>query len=172
MKTLLIGCGNSRTRKITMDVHSAWDELVTLDMDRSCSPDVVWDLNEIPLPFGADEFDDIHAYEVLEHVGSQGDWRFFFRQFEDFWRVLKPGGYLCGTTPHPESRWAWGDPGHTRIVSPDSFVFLSQEEYRKQIGKTAMTDYRPWYKADFELVHSETTNSGVNAWVLRAIKGE
>lgn len=147
---LLIGAGNNRDKKITFkDIPSEWSgELVTLDIDPECNPDIIHDLNDLPLPFDDDMFDEIHAYEVLEHTGRQGDWLFFFNQFSEFWRILKPGGYFIGTCPMWDSPWAWGDPGHTRIISPESLIFLSQEEY-KQIGKTAMTDYRCVYKANF-----------------------
>jgi SAM-dependent methyltransferase len=123
---------------------------VTLDLDPTTNPDVLWDLNTLPYPFDSDSFDEIHAYEVLEHCGSQGDWRFFFAQFQELWRILKPGGRLIFTVPAPGSVWVWGDPGHTRAIPPEQMIFLSQAEYEKQVGKTAMTDYRHVYSADFE----------------------
>jgi SAM-dependent methyltransferase len=123
---------------------------VTLDLDPTTNPDVLWDLNNLPYPFDTDSFNEIHAYEVLEHCGSQGDWRFFFAQFQELWRILKPGGRLIFTVPAPGSVWVWGDPGHTRHIHPAQMIFLSQAEYEKQVGKTAMTDYRHVYSADFE----------------------
>lgn len=149
MKQLLIGCGSSRTKVVSFD-NKGWDQLVTLDMNEHHNPDVVWNLDDLPYPFSDDEFDEIHAYEVLEHTGWQGDWRFFFEQFSEFWRILKPDGMLIGTCPAITSPWLWADPGHTRAITPDTFVFLNQNEYTKQIGQTAMTDYRLWYKADFD----------------------
>ena len=132
-------------------VADQWSALTTLDINSDHGPDVVHDLEQLPLPFADDAFDEIHAYEVLEHTGRQGDYRFFFAQFSDFWRVLKPGGYLCGSVPLPNSPWAWGDPSHTRIVSGQSFVFLDQTEYTRQVGKTAMSDFRHIYSADFSV---------------------
>lgn len=148
---LLIGCGNNREKKITFpEIPKNWCELVTLDFDEGCNPHYVHDLNNIPYPFDDDMFDEIHAYEVLEHCGRQGDWRFFFNQFYEFWRILKPGGYLVGSCPNWDSVWAWGDPGHTRVITPESLIFLDQKEYETQVGETAMTDYRPWWEGDFE----------------------
>lgn len=146
-----------------------WHDLITLDMNADHDPDVVHDLSDIPLPFPDSSMDEIHAYEVMEHVGRQGDWRFFFRQWSDFWRILKPGGFFCGTSPMPTSTWAWGDPGHTRIVSRESFVFLNQPQYDKQIGLTPMSDYRFCYQADFEPEHLED-RGGTFIYILRAIK--
>jgi DNA modification methylase len=114
-------------------------------------------------------FDEIHAYDVLEHTGQQGDWRFFFAQWSEFWRILKPNGLFFGKCPTYDSEWAWGDPGHTRIISPASLVFLDQNQYIEQVGKTAMTDYRPYYTADFERLASEIKET-THAFVLRARK--
>ena len=107
---------------------------------------------------------------MLEHIGVQGYWRAFFDEFSEYWRILKPGGVLCGTVPDWRGEWAWGDPGHTRVITPGSFAFLSQAEYRAQVGKTRMTDYRAVYKADFERLESKVQD-GFHYFVLKAVKG-
>lgn len=168
---LLLGCGNDRRKKITINnvMKAEWDELVTLDIDPECKPDVVHDLNVCPYPFADNTFDEIHAYEVLEHCGRQGDFRFFFRQFEEFWRILRPGGLFVASVPCWDSEWAWGDPGHTRVITPGSLVFLTQANYDKEVGVTAMTDYRSIYRADFELL-AINEKGDTFAFVLKAIK--
>ena len=169
MKQLLIGCGTNRQKKVTIPGMAVeWDELVTLDIDPGLKPDIVHDLNLLPMPFSDNMFDEIHAYEVLEHCGKQGDWKFFFDQFYEFWRILVPGGLMIGTVPLWDSPWAWGDPGHTRCIPKEAFTFLSLEQYA-QLGTTAMTDYRPWWKGDFEPlgIHEEDHQMG---FVLKAIK--
>lgn len=170
-KELLIGCGNSREKKLYAPAdNKQWHGLVTVDFDPNCRPDVVHDLNMMPYPFGDAEFDEIHAYEVLEHLGQQGNWRFFFSQFAELWRIIKPGGMLFGTAPTPSSPWAWGDPSHTRIISLESLSFLSQANYVHQVGKTAMTDFRHFYKADWETIWEQKDNSGGQLFALKAIK--
>lgn len=149
MAELLIGAGHSREKRLYTTGKQAWTKLITLDMTPEVKPDVVHNLEDLPLPFEANTFEEIHAYEVLEHVGKQGDWKFFFAQFDDFARILKPGGLLIATSPNSTSPWVWGDPGHTRYMGPQVYTFLLRSEYEKQLGKTSMTDYRPYFVSDW-----------------------
>lgn len=167
---LLLGAGSRRSKVLYRPGHLEWSNLVTLDMNPDHAPDVVWDMEQLPLPFEDNSADEIHAYEVLEHMGRQGDWRFFLAQFEDFWRILKPGGMFFATTPHPSSPWAFGDPGHTRLIPIEALTFLSQAEYDKQVGKTPMTDYRRWYKGDLRLCFGEVSEGGATRFALMAVK--
>jgi hypothetical protein len=170
-RELLLGCGSNRTKKLAYGGRSEWSGLLTLDMNADHAPDIVHDLGDTALPVEHDSCDEIHAYDVLEHVGRQGDWQFFFAQWTAFWQALKPGGLFMGISPHPTSPWAWGDPGHTRVICPESFVFLSQPAYTAQIGVTPMTDYRFCYRADFDLIHSlHHKESGQHEFVLQAVK--
>lgn len=145
-----------------------WRQLTTLDVDPGCKPDVVHDLNVLPYPFADDTFEEIHAYEVLEHCGRQGDVEFFFGQFHEFWRILRPGGFLVGTVPLWESPWAWGDPGHTRVIPRQALIYLDRREYG-QIGKTSMSDYRRYWKGNFE-GFAYTEKGDTLGFILRAVK--
>lgn len=171
MPELLIGAGSSRVRRLKIPgiEFKDWQGLVTLDINPAHKPDVVWNLERVPLPFEEDTFDTVSAFEVMEHVGRQGDWRFFFDQWSDLWRIMRPGGLFFGTSPHWSSKWAWGDPGHTRIVGPEAMTFLSQPAYA-QVGRTPMTDYRFYYQADFDLLYLNVTETGTFEYVLRAVK--
>lgn len=172
---LLLGCGTFLDKRISVpDGPFEWQNLVTLDINPDMNPSVVWDMSKIPLPFPDNAFDEIHAYEILEHTGTQGDFRFFFQQFADFWRILKPGGFLMASVPMWDSPWAWGDPSHTRVITKGSLVFLNQQEYVNQIDKpigkrTSMTDFRRWYQADFECVGG-SENEHQFQFVLQAVK--
>lgn len=130
---------------------------------------VLWNLEQLPLPFEDSTFDEIHAYEVLEHLGTQGDFKFFFAQFEDLWRILKPAGMLIASVPLWSSQWAWGDPSHKRVITPGTLAFLSQAEYAKQCGVTRMTDFRSVWHGDFETVTAQISGDSM-MFVLRCIK--
>lgn len=168
MSELLIGCGSNRTKKLVYGGRAEWSGLTTLDFNADHAPDVVHDMANLPLPFADDSFDEIHGYECLEHVGAQGDWRFFFAQWTDFWRMLKPEGLFFGTCPAASSPWAWGDPSHTRVIKPECLIFLHQPAYA-QVGITPMSDFRFIYRADFDIIHTQTAGHHFE-FVLRAVK--
>lgn len=55
MRSLLIGCGNSRRKKLGFG-ELEWGELVTLDHDPNCGADIVHDLNVTPWPVDGERF--------------------------------------------------------------------------------------------------------------------
>lgn len=173
-RELLLGCGHSRQKKICPPLRDTnFLNLTTLDVNATCDPDVLFDLNRLglsDLPFASDYFNEIHAYEVLEHLGEQGDVDRLFSEFHEYWRVLKPGGYFCATVPWWQSIWAWGDPGHTRVLSPATLVFLDQAQYAAQLGKTPMSDYREMLgETNFRAI-SGNHQGDLFVFVLQAIK--
>lgn len=148
---LLVGSGSRREKLIYTNNKKEWNHLITLDINPDHNPDVVFDLNNFPYPFDDNIFDEIHAYEVLEHISTQGDYKHFFKEFSEYWRILKPGGKFFGSSPALDSVWLWGDPSHTRVISQETLTFLSQKNYEEQVGYTPMSDFRSIYKADFSL---------------------
>jgi SAM-dependent methyltransferase len=164
---ILLGCGHNRSKQIAVKGSEDWDRLVTVDCNKDASPDILWDLNMIPLPLEDNCASEIHAYQVLEHLGQQGDASFFFRQWNDFWRILKPGGLFLASVPSADGRWAWADPGHRRVLSLESLAFIHRPTYR--MGETAMCDYRSVCKCDFDLFHYRIQDDDFS-FVLTAVK--
>lgn len=168
----MAGCGNSRVKRITFpQVPKEWGELVTLDMTSECKPDVIHDLNNLPYPFVDNEFDEIHAYAILEHCGRQGDGKFFFDQFAEFWRILKPDGFFVFTVPMWDHPLAWGCPDHSRCMPKDLFLTLDHHYY-DELGAPGRdkADYRHWLKTTNFKVHDFHEGQEQLSMVLQAVK--
>jgi SAM-dependent methyltransferase len=168
---LFIGGGHNL--QMVMTPANPLPEPVTVDnIDHNplCKPSILHDLDETPWPIPDEEYDEAHAYEVLEHLGGQGDWRSFFRTFNEIWRILKPGGALYGSTPSWDNLWAFGDPSHTRIINEGTLAFLQMRE-----PKPPASDFRSvikgWWKIEgaqhmqgrffFHLIKEEANNAHV-----------
>lgn len=173
-RELLLGCGRARDKRLVVSSSPSgrdWSNLTTCDFNPAVKPDIVCDLGAPPWPIESDRFDEVHAYEVLEHLGRQGDFVSFFGTFYEIWRVLKPGGFLVGTCPSRYSPWLWGDPGHTRAILKESLIFLGRPLYKQcdQNPPTMMSDYRQVWRGDLELLRSED-DKVLHRFVLKAHK--
>lgn len=173
-RELLLGCGHRREKVITTQGRKDWTNLTTLDYNPDAKPDILFDLMTLgkggKLPFPDDYFSELQALEVLEHTGTQGEPEEFFKEFGEYWRVLKDGGLLCASVPLENTPSAWGDPGHRRIINAMTIANLSHAVIAANLGKTTMADYRRWLgKTNFEQIWSDTREE---SWffVIRAIK--
>ena len=139
---LLLGAGASKDKRIRIEESpgDTFESPTTLDIQEPA--DIIHDLNDHILPIASNSYDEIHAYEILEHLGKQGDWQFFFDQFREFWRVLKPNGLFCFSVPEWDSHWSYSDPGHTRVLPKHTFAFLTAEHYEQVGNKSSCTNYR------------------------------
>jgi len=151
-----------------------FEDIWTIDIDPEAKPKITWDLETSetfagrknliwPVPNGF--FDEVHAYELLEHLGRMGDYEFFFALWRKIWEVLKPGGVVCATTPWWESSWAWGDPGHRVVYSPALLIYLDQDNYLAQVGHTAMTDYRRFFPPPYSFKVRNSLMTSINSTV-------
>ena len=88
MKCLNLGCGLDKR-----------EDCVNLDARKDVNPDVVWDLEKLPLPFKDEEFDEIIARDVIEHIT--------FHKTEallkELYRILKHGGRIYIQVPDLEA---------------------------------------------------------------------
>jgi hypothetical protein len=132
----------------------------TVDMVPRTKPDILFDLNNIEyghkLPVESGYFDEIHAYDVIEHYGCQGDYKGWFTGWREFWRILKPGGYVIGNCPAWNVEQAWCDPGHTRIVTEGMLRYMTKAWYADAdaIGNQPTSSYEShvdpcWWELDF-----------------------
>ena len=154
-KTLFLGAGGKTEKLIKFPFleRDEEEEITTLDIVEPA--DLIFDLSRLHngerLPFADDEFEQIHAYEVLEHYGMQGNWRGFFMEWTEFHRILKMGGCFALTVPTPNGPQQFGDPGHSRGFNPITFSFLKQLNYENAEGEPR-TDYRSVWKGNFVLI--------------------
>ncbi len=130
LRVLHLGCGR-KGRQVPL-VPEPIESVTTLDGDPFLKPDIVCELGVQPIPLPDDSIDVAVANHVLEHIGRQGETYEWFHFWEELYRVLAPNGELRFESPLYDSVWCWADPSHIRALSPQAFVFLSQDSYRVQ----------------------------------------
>lgn len=154
-KIALLGCGfknkpeASLVDGVLVGYRGNNDTILRVDHNPLCKPDFIMDLNDlergVSFFWGPTSFDEVHAYEVWEHLGSQGDSRGFFTGLNTVSDMLVEDGLFILSLPMHDSIWALGDPDHKRIIPTVAWSFLVEEFY-DQLGKTAASDFRSLIK--------------------------
>ena len=102
MKQLNLGCD--------LDYKEGW---INLDNHGRC--DVLHDLNEFPYPFSDDEFDNILASHVLEHLDD------LIKVMQELHRISKPDAIIEIKAPYWNNHCSWLDVGHRHCFSYNAF---------------------------------------------------
>lgn len=170
-RSLLIGCGRNHTKQVQFGGNAAWTgTLTTMDVNPEIGADIVFDMEDVArggrMPFEDNTFDEIGAFNTMEHWGRQGDFRGWFHECGEYHRILKPGGLMSILVPIGED--ALADPGHTRFFQANWFGFLSQEFYtRNEVIASCFSDYRWLWKKNFDVLHLREHQGHHLAVVLR-----
>mgnify|MGYP001601625801 FL=1 len=106
-KRLHIGCGK--------DIKQGY---VNLDSVKLEGVDVVHNLNKYPWPFKDNEFEEVIAFMVLEHLN---DWT---RAMEEMWRISKNGAIIKIKVPFFPSMYSVIDPTHKAFFTYYTFDYF------------------------------------------------
>lgn len=93
-----------------------------LDIDPSCNPDIVCDINKEALPIESNTVEHVLAHHVLEHVGDG-----FFNLMKELYRVCKKDALIQVHVPHPRHDYFFGDLTHVRVITIENMRPLSKE---------------------------------------------
>jgi SAM-dependent methyltransferase len=107
-----VGCGSAK-------VAGA----VGLDISPDTQADIVHDLDVFPYPIEDNQFDEILAQDVIEHVREP------IRVIEELHRVARSGARIQLRTPHFSSVLAYGDPTHRHYFSTIAIRSLAEPRF-------------------------------------------
>jgi SAM-dependent methyltransferase len=96
-------------------------DAVNVDLVDRTGPDVVHDLDVVPWPFAEGRFDEVRAYDVLEHLDD------LVAVMDEIHRVCRPGAVLKLTVPHFSCSNAFTDPTHRHYFGRFSFDYFTGE---------------------------------------------
>lgn len=122
LKKLNIGCGNN--------ILPGW---INLDISALPGVDVVFDIQNLPLPFADGQFDEVLCQDILEHVE-------YIPILRDIYRIMKKGGKLSIRVPHFTSKHNFIDPTHKKMFSINTFDFFVENSFQ-QYGRGYYFDF-------------------------------
>lgn len=120
--------------------------------------DVTADLTKT-WPWPDDTFDEIRAYDIIEHFPSH------IHTMNELWRVLKPGGVADIRVPTTDGRGAWQDPTHVSFWNRHSFWY-----YEVDRGENKRFANHYGIKARFKAGYQRTRGTPVIGIVMLHIK--
>jgi len=125
-----LGCGNHRM-----------EGFIGVDRVKMDAVDVVHDLNVFPYPFCDDSIDEVHLFNILEHLPDT------IRVIEEVWRICKGGAIVRIGVPYYNSPGASADPTHLRFFTESTFDYFTED------GATWLSAYNYYSHARFA-IHS------------------
>lgn len=180
MVVLNLGCGVNRKRLYSEPFPAG---TVHIDHNAEVGPDIVQDLNfGLPPKYSIGEHwngvDEIHAYHLVEHLGTMGCTKVWFAFWRDCWRALKPGGHMYVIAPWHKHEDAIGDPTHVRLICKQTYHFLNRRAYTRKAGDGGSAMSKLAIDFDFQVLEHKFANKPGEfepctlVTVLQAVKTE
>lgn len=119
-----IGCGKSK--------H---DGYYGVDIDPNSDADLIYDLNNTPWPFDDNQFSEVLASQVIEHVKSPINF------INELCRITKPHGKIVIITPHYTSADSYGALDHLWHLSTKSFS--SNDKFSSVVSVKLRSIWKP-----------------------------
>ena len=109
-KKLVIGSGRKKI-----------EGAINVDIVSDTNPDVQHDLNQRPWPFPDDSFEEVLAFDVIEHLED------IVAVMNEIHRLCRHGAVVKITVPHFSCANAFTDPTHRHYFSWFSFHYFTGE---------------------------------------------
>lgn len=139
-------------KRVFLDIGAAMDNApgwTRMDTRPGPGVDVVHNVLDFPWPFDDASVFHIRAYHLLERIphlcacsGQQLDP--LLQTFEEFWRILLPGGTVQAISAHSSNHQrAWTDPRNCRGINEGSFVFanVAGRQTQDAVGLAMQSDF-------------------------------
>jgi hypothetical protein len=114
MMKLNLGCGFNKL-----------PGFVNVDRFDSCTPDLVFDLEQPAWPWASNSVTELVFNHSLEHIGQISG--VFLRIMQEVYRVCAPDAVVRINAPHPRHDNFINDPTHVRIITPMMLALFDRE---------------------------------------------
>lgn len=94
-------------------------DAVNVDLIASTNPDIVHNLENFPWPLPSNQFKEVRAFDVVEHLND------IVKTLEEIHRVCVNGAVVKITVPHFSCVNAFTDPTHKHYFSSASFNYFT-----------------------------------------------
>ena len=145
MKKLDVGSGRAK-----------FEDYITLDNDPKVGADIQCDIETCDPSFQENQYDEIRAYHILEHIQNKNK----VRVMHVFWTILKVGGTLDIEIPIAGSEQFYQDPTHLSWWTPRTFWYFTKGN---NFGEAFAKRYSQYPVPLFEKVSDET----IDGWKYR-----
>jgi hypothetical protein len=113
-----------------------------IDISALPGVDLIWDLEQVPLPIEDMSVEEIFCSHLFEHINN------FIALMNDCHRILQPQGHLIAIVPQVADslgNWhasAFQDPTHVRFFVPASWAYFMAGHELYRFGETY--GIKPW----------------------------
>ena len=132
-KILDVGCGKYKFQEENAKV-------IGLDIKKFKGVDIVWNLEKTPLPFKNNEFDEVIANHVLEHIHNLEP------LIKELWRITKQRGKIKIECPYFASSLAHSSMDHVRFFAYTTFNIYDRNHFNHKYVEPVEFKVKAKYK--------------------------